>query len=187
MRDVTAARDRLLRFEVTDALVRLSAGTPQSREEMFNGKADPNKSAWQRKILDRLEKSGYIRRVDAYGTARFAKYAVSEGKTLQDFLDDPKKLTALIWPGLANDQVLPPVPPEEPPPVTPPAKKQVIVNAEPPAEDDPQEDESIPDDQFKAAVLKILFGMSQEFSALKEAFAKNAAVIERLASELGVK
>lgn len=167
------AKEHQLRQETIQALTRLSAGSVQTREVIFDSKSTGGRVQWERALLLRLEKAGYIERSVIPGT-RAPGFRVVKGKDLSDYLDNTKKLTGLIWPGKAVE--MPAFAEEEPEDEAPtePSEESEI-------------DDSIPDDQFKAAALKILFGMNQEVAALRNIIEKQAAIIDRLAADLGVK
>lgn len=182
------SRQKEQRQEVIDALVRLTAGKPLKRAEVFLGTADANRVNWQRRILKKLEDLKYIVR---YGTDHLKyTYVRSETKPLEDLIDNPKALTAVIWPGHAGvfpDEAEDLIQPQ--PLVEPQAPEEAVEAPVPsiPTETADDQDEVIPPAQFQGAVLKLLFGIAKQQGELSKALNELLKLNRKVFQELGVK
>lgn len=101
----SAAREARQRALVAGALSRLAMDAPLSGADLFGDEWSKHPGSWPRNFLRRLVTDGLLT-AERVGTGRGREnlYTPAEGVDLEDFLADPARLVALIWPSQAPPQ-----------------------------------------------------------------------------------
>ncbi len=122
------ARQARQRAFVASAFSRLADGTPLSGADLF-GDEWRDGGSWTRRLVKRLLDDGVL--VEHQSQGRWRLYAVAPGVNLHDYLDDPARLVALIWPSQAQPAISPsPAPiPAAPDPSTWEDAHEIIAHA----------------------------------------------------------